>query len=153
MYKKIGNSIYIHKSNLKELEALIDKNEFKQIYYIKENLLNDSDFAIIKYNKKDKKVSFIASEDWDISREPIVGDSYTTNIYDIKLKIIKSKGQIYHHKWMFVSDDYKGFNIEESKQWSEQWTNVIPNNKAIKSRIGYKKYWIEILKQYNLDIE
>ena len=83
----------------------------------------------------------------------MVGDSYTTDLFNIEFKIIKSKGQIYHHKWMFVSDDYNAFNIEESKAWSEKWTNVLPNDRAIKSRIGYKKYWQEILKEYNLEIE
>lgn len=151
MHKKIGGSIYVHKSNLKELKSMINENDFNQILYIKDNLLKDFDFTIIKYRKKDNRVSFIESEDWDTAREPIVGDSYTTDIFNIEFKIIKSKGQIYHHKWMFVADDYTGFNIKESKEWSEKWTTTLPNDKSIKSRIGYKKYWYEILKEYNLD--
>ena len=151
MHKKIGGSIYVHKSNLKELKSMINEDDFNQILYIKDNLLKDFDFAIIKYNKKDNRVSFIESKDWDTAREPIVGDSYTTDIFDIEFKIIKSKGQIYHHKWMFVADDYTGFNINESKEWSETWTKTLPHDRSIKSRIGYKKYWDEILKEYNLD--
>lgn len=150
MHKKIGGSIYIHKSNLEELKELIDINIFNKIMEIKNELPNSFDFAIIKYNKKENKVSFIESIDWDEAREPLVGDSYVTDIDDINFKIIKSKGQIYHHKWMFVSDYYSGFDINESKDWSDKWTSIIPNDKSIKSRIGYKKYWDEILKKYNI---
>ena len=103
--------------------------------------------------KKNNKVSFIASPDWDTAREPLVGDSYVTDIFDVQFKTIKSKGQIYHHKWMFVSDDYNGFNIQESKEWSDIWTKILPRNREVKSRIGYKKYWNEILKEFNLPLD
>lgn len=150
MHKKIGGSIYIHKSNLEELKEIIEENIFLRIMEASKNLPDSFNFEIIKYNKKDNKVSFIDSSDWNTAREPLVGDSYVTSIDDFNFKLIKSKGQIYHHKWMFVSNDYNGFDIEESKNWSKVWTDVIPNEKSIKSRIGYKKYWDEILKEYNL---
>lgn len=150
MHKKIGGSIYIHKSNLEELKEIIEENIFLRIMEASKNLPDSFNFEIIKYNKKDNKVSFIDSSDWNTAREPLVGDSYVTFIDDFNFKLIKSKGQIYHHKWMFVSNDYNGFDIEESKNWSKVWTDVIPNEKSIKSRIGYKKYWDEILKEYNL---
>ena len=51
---------------------------------------------------------------------------------------------------MFVDNNYSGFNVEESKQWSKVWQSILPNTKEIKSKIGYKKYWLEILEQYNL---
>ena len=54
---------------------------------------------------------------------------------------------------MFVDARYKGFDIEKSKKWSEKWQSVIPNDRKIKSRIGYKKYWDEYLKEYNLEVE
>lgn len=114
---------------------------------------------IVKVDVKNNKVSFIKSPDWDIAREPLVGDAYMIDLNENAplrkrtVKITKSKGQIYHHKWMFVADDYQGFDIEESKKWSEKWQSVIPAERGIKSRIGYKKYWDEYLKKYGLDVE
>ena len=45
---------------------------------------------------------------------------------------------IYHHKWLFVDDDYKGFNVEESKRRLAAWL-VLPD--VNKSRIGRRNSW------------
>lgn len=153
MYKKIGSTFYVHKSNIKEMYNLLEKNELLAITSIIDELPKSFSYEILKYDKKNKKISFIQSPDWDTAREPLVGDSYTSDIFDVKFRTIKSKGQIYHHKWMFVSDDYTGFNIEKSKQWSNEWANVLPNTREVKSRIGYRKYWDEILEKYNLPLD
>lgn len=54
---------------------------------------------------------------------------------------------------MFVDDDYTGFDIEESKRWSEQWQQALPKDRIVKSRIGYKKYWNEYLEEYDLEVK
>lgn len=153
MLKRIGNTVYAHKSNLDELKKDIGDKIFNQIKECLIYLPKDFMFDVIKLDKKSNKVSFISSPDWDISREPLVGDSYCINLSDENksLKLIKSKGQIYHHKWMFVSDTYSAFNLEEAKAWSAKWTEVFPKDRLIKSRIGYKKYWEEYLILFNLD--
>lgn len=152
MYKKIGLTFYVHKSNIQEVFDILEENTVAAIKLASSNLPKEFDYDILKFDKKNSKVSFIASPDWDIAREPLVGDSYTTNLLDIQFKLIKSKGQIYHHKWMFVSEDYKGFDINKSREWSSIWTSILPNTREIKSRIGYKKYWDEVLKEYNLSL-
>jgi hypothetical protein len=45
---------------------------------------------------------------------------------------------IYHHKWLFVADDYDGFDVEESKARSDAWL-ALPE--VDKSRIGRACYW------------
>jgi len=47
---------------------------------------------------------------------------------------------IYHHKWLFVADDYQGFDVVASKTRSEQW---IALGDVDRSRIGRKSYWEE----------
>lgn len=150
MYKKVVYSIYVHKSNLKELERLIGQDDLESILKISKYLPEHFSYDIIKFDTKNRKVSFINSDKWDEEREPIVGDSYSTYLSNINLKLYRSRGQIYHHKWMFVSDDYKGFNIEESKKWSELWESKVAKNE--KNKIGYRDKWHEILLKYNLPI-
>lgn len=149
--KKIGNTIYVHITNVgclpKELKDMVGLGLIR----IDETFFNK--IAIVKVDKKNNKVTFIQSKDWDTAREPEVGDAICVDIATKQQKIIKAKGQIYHHKWMFVDEGYRGFDIEESKRWSEKWQSVIPSDRTIKSRIGYKKYWDEYLKQYNLEVE
>lgn len=159
--KKIGGCIYMHISMRTNVEEKI-KNMIEDAEKVFRKVIGIKDFMeveIVKIDVKNNKVSFIKSPDWDTAREPLVGDAYMIDLNEDAplrkrtVKITKSKGQIYHHKWMFVADDYQGFDIEESKKWSEKWQSVIPAEKGIKSRIGYKKYWDEYLKEYGLDVE
>lgn len=148
--KKIGANIYVHKSNGDKLS----ENIRLAIRLIEmKHIPSGFNFEIIKINTNKNTISFIQSNNWNYAREPEVGDAYVFNLEEQKGKIIKSKGQIYHHKWMFVSDDYKGFDVNAAKAWSETWTSKIPNKREVKCRIGYKKYWDEILSEYNLEVE
>jgi hypothetical protein len=47
---------------------------------------------------------------------------------------------IYHHKWLFVDDDYRGFDTEQSKARSQQWITLGDVDRA---RIGRQSYWQE----------
>lgn len=153
--KKIGTIIYTHFSNMNNFTE-----KMNDMIYRANNIMIDQGMlyewlisAIFKFDMKKNTVTFIESSNWDTAREPEVGDAYKVDLETGEIKIIKAKGQIYHHKWMFVSDDYDGFDIEESKKWSKKWQSVIPTDKKIKSRIGYKKYWDEYLREYNLEVE
>lgn len=152
--KKIGTTTYCHIDTVRYHRNQLTNKFLSAVLWIGEKHpeLMDS-FTIFKYNKKNNTASLIMSDNFDTAREPEVGDSYNVNLETGEIKIIKSKGQIYHHKWMFVPEDYNGFDITESKKWSETWQAVIPNDRKIKSRIGYKKYWDEYLQQYGLEIE
>ena len=159
--KKIGGCIYMHISMRTKVDEKI-KNTLADAERVFRKVIGMKDFMeveIVKVDVKNNKVSFIKSPDWDTAREPLVGDAYMIDLNENAplrkrtVKITKSKGQIYHHKWMFVADDYQGFDIEESKKWSEKWQSVIPAERGIKSRIGYKKYWDEYLKVYGLNVE
>ncbi len=138
---------YVHKGNLLEL----NDNEIKLVNdcrnILKEkNIYGYNNYVIIKVDMKNQCVSFIESKDFDIVHEPTVGDAHKINING-EYKLIKEKKnpQIYHHKHTFVSDDYKGFDIEESKLRSLEWEMKM-NEKIDKRKIGYKNYWLQCLK-------
>lgn len=153
--KKIGGCLYIHCSMYNNVDAdIVNKIDDALTIMVSKGMLPEWLMSeVYKIDLKNNTVSFIESEDWNSAREPQVGDAYNVNLTTKEIKKIKSKGQIYHHKWMFVSDDYDGFDVEESKRWSEKWQSVIPQDKKIKSRIGYKKYWDEYLKEYGLEVK
>lgn len=148
--KKIGSTVYIHYSARRQLTK-----EQKDLLWKASNIckLGFNKSEIYKIDLKNERVSFIECDDFDVAREPQVGKSWVVDVEKNDYKEVKPKGQIYHHKWMFVEDNYTGFDIEESKRWSEKWQSVIPAEKSIKSRIGYKKYWDEYLREYSLDVE
>lgn len=147
--KKIGGAIYIHRSNIDELTDEQFELVENALTFLAKSQYPVNSYDIIKIDIKNIAVTFIESEDWDNAREPIVGDAYRVNA-DGNIKLIKKKNnpQIYHHKWMFVASDYTGFDVEESKAWSTKWQSTIPKGHG--SKIGYKNYWEDLLKKYDL---
>ena len=56
--------------------------------------------------------------------------------------------QIYHHKWLFVKDDYKGFNVDNSVKRSMAWLPLRKENKIKNvnwSSIGRQKTWDNVV--------
>ena len=150
--KKVGYAFYVHKSNLNELLNAVSEEERNHIVYVIDiaKLYLFLEFDIVKYDRKTSNVSLISCPTWDDVNEPIVGDSYCFNS-DLSYKVIKGGTKVYHNKWQFVSEDYKGFNIEKSKERTRQW-NSIPNIKELKCKVGYKDFWYQLLKENNMPI-
>lgn len=145
--KKVVNNYYVHISAIEELKKIDGAIEILE--KTKEKLPLEFNYKIIKFNIKTKAITYVESNDWDEEKEPSVGNAITFNEKSPNGKLIKEKGQIYHHKWCFVSDNYKGFNIEESKKRSKEWEKYI--TKEWSCRIGYRKYWKEFLKENNIE--
>ena len=149
--KKIGGNIYIHRSNMGALDNDQTDLVYNALKFLKGSYPLNNGFAIIKIDTKNIAVTFIESEDWDSAREPVVGNAYRVNSDgDVKLLKKKNNPQIYHHKWMFVSENYEGFDIEESKAWSKLWEEKLPKTREVKGKVGYREQWLEILKEYGL---
>ena len=56
----------------------------------------------------------------------------------VQRRTTPSDPYIYHHKWLFVADDYEGFEIMESKARSERWISL---SDVDRSRIGRRSFW------------
>lgn len=130
--KKIGGCIYIHKSYV---------NRFPSAKHASTFLPKDFEFDVIKINKNGN-ISFIKCSTFDKLEEPIVEGCIVVKS-DKELMAIPQQSDpwIYHHKWMFVDDDYEYFDVEASKQRSKQWEALKPN----KSKIGKLSYWNEFV--------
>ena len=112
-YKEIGGCKYTHKSNINTLTGL-------GLLEVQKVLPKDFTYDILKLDLKNNTITLVSSPDFDTAREPIVADAYKIDCNTGEIKFIKGKGQIYHHKWMFVKPDYEGFDIKESKRWSRE---------------------------------
>ena len=102
-----------------------------------------ADFAydIVKYDTRSGTVSFITCLDFDTADEPTVGDVITVRPDGTtRRRSQRSDPQIYHHKWLFVADDYLGFDVEEGKRHSADWLTLDDVGKA---RIGKRSFWHE----------
>jgi hypothetical protein len=147
--KKISNQIWIHKNYILDV---IDNSIYKE--YLKE-LPNNYEFNLLRVDLKINEIAFINSPDFDSSQEPLVGSSIriTKDNNNYKLSKIQNPPNdplIYHHKWLFVKDDYKNFNIKESKKRSIEWKEKLGIDRAVSSRIGRLSFWNNWLENNNL---
>ena len=125
--KEIGGKWYVHKDY-----------GFNLIYYCRdaEELLPPG----FKYNclmvdrNRPYVIRFDEAPDFDTAREPHLGDFIEVNISTKEIRRGHSDF-IWHHKWMWVDDDYTGFDVGESYEWSKRWTQFISHPS------GLKKIW------------
>jgi hypothetical protein len=129
--KEIGGALYVHRS----YEGLLPE----PVKIAAENLPTDFDYDVVKFVEKESCVSFVVCPDFDSADEPIVGDI---------VRIASNGSQqffrqqadpfIYHHKWLFVMDDYAGFDVRKSKSRSITWLGL--HDVDVK-RIGRRSFW------------
>ncbi len=98
-------------------------------------------YTVVKLNLRTGAVSFIQCVDFDAALEPTVGDIVTIDAEGHSRHRPQPRDpEIYHHKWLFVADDYAGFDVQESKQRSLAWSAL---KDVDRKRIGRKSYWAE----------
>lgn len=134
--KYIGGTIYVHR----QYEDIIPdiaktKERFK-------DSIGSFKYNVISYDASKNKISFIEAKDFDSADEPTIGNYITLNTETGKVKHGTSD-TIYHHKWLFVKDDYKGFKVQQSYERSEKWLKLPDINFG---KIGHKKFWNELIK-------
>lgn len=145
--KLIGGSLYVHK----QYADILPKEQLIQALVHLRNHLPQFEYTIIKYIKENGSFSFIKSSDFDTKAEPTVQDAILVNsLGEISYTKTKKDPQIYHHKWVFVADDYTGFDVKQSINRSIEWKSKLGTNKEISSKIGTLSFWQQWLQSVGL---
>lgn len=164
MVKSVFSAIYAHKSNINELLQKINPSQRKIIELFLSQNQDKYDFDVIKVDTYKKIISLISCEDFNSVPEPVIRNVKTWNykyrydnessvvIFPMKEKIYKNNPFIYHNKWMFVSDDYNGFDVNLSKQRTKMLRISIPNYWEISNKIGRIDFWTDLCNQYNIPL-
>jgi hypothetical protein len=137
--KYIGGALYFHRDYIDDV--------LEEINYIIENNPDiTTDFNIIKLVFSPLSVSFINSPDFDTADEPMVTESwnYIPAVEKWTHMQFANNPPVYHHKWVFVKDDYPYFDVDVAKRRSE-WVEALPVNKCT---IGFQKQWNKILEKF-----
>jgi hypothetical protein len=128
--KLIGGYLYLHRNYINDLPP-----ELKQKIIAAEEYLDGFEYNTVKVGLKNDVVTFINSSDFDESPEPTVGKYVSINSSgDTKTG---SSNAIWHHKWLWVKDDYQGFDVEDSFERSKKYLEMDIDF----SRIGNKTFW------------
>lgn len=133
--KEIGGAVYVHR----QYQHLLGQ----AVAAAAARLPPGFDYTVVKLQRRTGVVSFIHSPDFDTAPEPTVGEIFTVHP-DGKVRMQRqpSDPYIYHHKWLFVADDYPGFDVEASKARSQAWLSL-PD--VDRSRIGRRSYWTSMV--------
>lgn len=132
--KTVAGRLYVHRSAL----HLLGRDIQDKIKFAQESVPDWSNWAIARVSLTSNQVALIESPDWDTADEPSVGAMMVVDGCDLKFRP-DTGTMIYHHKWMFVADDYDGFDVEDSKARSASWESLDPP--VDKKRIGRREYW------------
>jgi len=119
--KQVGPQLYVHKNYASKV---IPINILQKAMTALRKLYPDFKFNSIMLDAKSGTFRFDEAPDFDTAREPHVG-KYVSIDRNNTVREGKSNN-IWHHKWLWVMDDYDGFNVEESKKWSETWLSKVP---------------------------
>jgi hypothetical protein len=134
--KTVGSKVYIHKSYA---HLVVGKAEILNAEMIAG--ITSKDYTCIRYDKKNNDIAFQKSPDFNTADEPTVGKTITVKADgDVRISLPKKNNpQIWHHKWMWVGDNFSGFDVEASKARSELWEPHV--SKEEKRKIGYRDFW------------
>lgn len=142
--KKVGNALYVHKLYADEV---IPKNILQRAEHILTRSNPNFAYNSIMFDPQRGIIRFDEAPDFDTASEPTVGN-YITVFLNRGNTSPPQKGHsdsIWHHKWLWVKDDYTGFDVNKSKEWSRQWLSKL--NEPSK---GSKLHWQSQLKNVGL---
>lgn len=143
--KDIGGSIYVHKQYADEIIPIDDLEYATNVLH---DVYPDFKYNCIRWDYKTNKISFQESPNFDTAREPVVGDYVTVDPNTGKVQTGHSD-YIWHHKWLFIKNDYLGFDVAESWNWSKKWLSVLTEPS---DGNGINR-WNAQLKRFDLPVE
>lgn len=127
--KDIGGYVYLHSL----YEGIIPINVLNDA----KSKIGDFGYNCLKFNQE--SITFFNCEEFDTEPCPTVGEYIKVTSTSVYKGYTKS---IWHHKWLWVKDDYKGFDVDDSFEYSCSWVM-----KDIDARcIGNKEYWNDVNK-------
>lgn len=124
-----GSQIYLHKNYATDVVPADIYDRAVELLRKKYPNFEWNTIMYLHTNEKDV-VRFDEAPDFDTAREPVPGNMVSVNVSTGTVeKSSKPNNQIWHHKWLWVKNDYDGFDVKEAWDWSKLWLSVIRDTK------------------------
>lgn len=131
--KMVGGDLYLHRRYANAVIPAPHGHTVLHTYAmsiaegVREKYEPDFQYNCIRYFSRNSRdyIRFDEAPDFDTAREPHVGNTMTIELR-YGTYVMKSYQSIWHHKWMWVMDDYPGFDVRESFEWSKYWASRLP---------------------------
>ena len=118
--KYIGEQMYVHR----DYAHLVIPGEWLQMLAETASAIKFK-VVCVMYDRKARTIRGDSSEDFDTAREPHPGWQLTVHRNGKWELPDKPSMTIWHHKWLWVMDDYRGFNTKKSIQWSDTYSPIL----------------------------
>lgn len=145
--KRVGSKIYVHKNYALDVVPT-------DVLWGAQDILHTYEpgfsFNCICYDLKNPNViRFDEAPRFDTDREPYPGIMYTVDVSRIdegeRCYKVGYSDAIWHHKWLWCANDYQGFDVQASYEWSRHWLSQLPEVAS-----GSLHKWNEQLQKYNI---
>lgn len=159
--KRVGGCLYVHKNYARAagiperfLSGLRRKNLTVQNVHFQS-------LTCLRYDpRRPDEIMLQHSPDFNEAHEPQVGVCVTVKVYhnktfrclgtNVKIVAPPTDPYVWHHKWLWVADTYRGFDVEAAKLRSESYKKLItPYDRP---RIGRLSYWEKFLRREGLEL-
>lgn len=130
-----GTNIYIHRLYAERLPADLLAEALHEVP-------QGWQYTVIKFDRNIQAFSFIHSPDFDTADDPEIGDSITVKRDgQTYFRSRCQRQQLWHHKWLMVTDMYTGFDVEASKRHSLRWLSLPGlDNKHLSFRDDWRRH-------------
>ena len=119
--KRVGSQLYVHR---KYAADVIPHDALQYAAEILKKIKPNFKFNSVMWDKKSGVIRFDEAPDFDTAREPHIGKYFA--IFPNATTREGQSDAIWHHKWLWVRDDYTGFDVDKSKEWSKLWLSKVP---------------------------
>lgn len=140
--KRVSSAVYVHKLYA---DDVIPKKVLQKAQDILIHSNPEFDYNTIMFDPKRKIIRFDESPDFDTASEPHVGDFIVISLDGKHPPRHGHSDSIWHHKWLWVKDDYTGFDVNKSKDWSRLWLSKLDEPAK-----GTDMSWQSQLRNYGL---
>ena len=138
--KLVGGRLYLHKAYLPcALGVVFPRETYEEaLRAMVASRRDDGGFRCVRLDLGTGEVRFDLAPYFDELREPSPDEFVTVSIAGGKTSVsIGYTRQIWHHKWLWVKDDYRGFDVGASLRWSATYSPLLdgpPSGSATKFR-------------------
>lgn len=143
--KHLPNNLYVHISALIFLDNLLQEYE-----KIARELINNSDFDLVKFNLEEPKISYLFYPDFESNPHPPLKKSIIANLTEKTTKIIdysnSNNPPILHRKETFVNTNYPLYDKFKQLTFVEENLGLLDNARYI----GTQKEWQQLLNDHSL---
>lgn len=140
--KRIGGRLYVHK---RYAEMALPLEAYKVLLHVQSHATFP--YECLVWNAADRTLRFDTALGFNEQSEPCPGRWYRWGL-DCNQQRTGISTAVWHHKWLWVLDDYPFFDVAKARAWSARWLAVVKEQAIGTSRAA----WLAQLQRWDPEL-